>query len=87
MTPLDAGNIVFQHLIDLPNCDCVFCSTIDNSTGQTRLFLVFHDLHRIYIRNTSKDSWDELQDVSQYEIIRDRFSHALHEEKIPCLST
>ena len=87
MEHLDAGTIVFQHLINLPNCDCVFCSTIENSTGQTRLFLVFNDRRRIYIRNGFKDSWDELSDAAQYQCIRDRFNDALLEQKVPCFST
>ena len=87
MRHLDVSTIEFQHLIDLPNCDCVFCSTIENSTGQSRLFLVFNERRRIYIRNGLNNSWDELKDEFQYECIRDRFNRAIMEQEIPCFST
>ncbi len=87
MEPLDTGAIVFHHLIDLPNCDCVFCSTVESSTGRTRLFLVFNERRRIYIRNGFNDSWDELRDESQYESIRNGFNRAIMEQHIPCFST
>ncbi|NND53063.1 MAG: hypothetical protein HKN54_11745 [Flavobacteriaceae bacterium] len=86
MEQFNAVNIVFQHLIDLPNCDCVFCSTVDNSTGRTKLFLVFNERRRIYIRNGAKDTWDEIKDENQYECIKDRFNQAILEQKIPCFS-
>lgn len=87
MEPFDAGTIVFHHLIDLPNCDCVFCSTVEASTGQTRLFLVFDERRRIYVRNGTKDTWDEIKDELQYECIRDGFNRAIVEQQIPCFST
>lgn len=39
-------DIAFQHLIDLPNCDCVFCSARENKSGKTRLFLVFNSVEK-----------------------------------------
>lgn len=86
MEQFDAASIVFQHLIDLPNCDCIFCSTVETATGRTRLFLVFRQRDRIYIRNGSKDTWDELKDKPQYQLVMDRFSRAVHEQKVPCFS-
>ncbi|MBP9854087.1 MAG: hypothetical protein KBD53_04385 [Candidatus Omnitrophica bacterium] len=86
MEQFDATSIVFQHLIDLPNCDCIFCSAVENATGRTRLLLVFKERKRIYIRNGLKDTWDELKESNQYKFIMDGFNRAIHEQKIPCFS-
>lgn len=86
MEQFDAASIVFQHLIDLPNCDCVFCSTVETSTGRTKLFLIFSERRRIYVRNGMKDTWDELKDAAQYNCIKDLFGKAVTEQKVPCFS-
>lgn len=86
MEPFDADAVVFHHLIDLPNSDCVFCSTVDTSTGRTRLFLIFHERNRIYVRNGVRDTWDELRDAGQYRSISRRYSRAVQEKNIPCFS-
>ena len=78
-------DLVFQHLIDLPHCDCVFCSTREQSTGITRLFLVFNDEQRIYMRNSVKETWDELDD-ERYRSVRRGFDMALQESRVPCFS-
>lgn len=86
MEQLDAPSIVFQHLIDLPNCDCVFCSTVETSTGRTKLFLIFSERKRIYVRNGMKDTWDELKDAVQYDCLKELFERAVSEQKVPCFS-
>ncbi len=78
--------LVFQHLIDLPHCDCVFCSTRERSTGITRLFLVFNDEKRIYMRNSVKETWDELDDSDRCRSVRRGFDMALRENSVPCFS-
>jgi len=79
-------DVVFQHLIDMPNCDCVFCSTKETTTGKTRLYLVFNERQRIYVRNGVKDMWDELEDEQEYNHVKTRFNNAISERKIPCFS-
>lgn len=79
-------DIDFQHFIDLPDCDCVFCSARDRKNGKTRLFLVFHERQRIYIRNGIKDTWDEVKDERDYVQVRRRFDRAIVERKIPCFT-
>jgi len=79
-------DLVFQHLIDLPNCDCVFCFTRERASGRTRLFLIFNEQRRIYIRNGIKDTWDELKDNREYDQVRQRFNSAITERKIPCFT-
>lgn len=79
-------DIVFQHLIDLPNCDCVFCSTLEKSTGRTRLFLIFNEHRRIYVRNAIKDTWDEVREEREYDFVRRGFNQAIEERNIPCFS-
>ncbi len=77
----------FQHLIDYPNCDCVYCSTRDKSTGRARLFLVFNERRRIYVRNGVKNSWEELTDEGSYNTVRVRFNEAVVNDRIPYLTT
>jgi len=79
-------DIIFQHLIDLPNCDCVFCAACESKSGKTRLFLVFNEQRRIYIRNGIKDTWDELKDEHDYDQIRQRFNRAIAERDVPCFT-
>jgi len=78
--------IVFQHFIDLPRCECVFCSAKEMKSGRTRLFLVFNDQQRIYIRNAINDTWDELKDELEYDHVHTRFNLAVTERKIPCFT-
>ena len=82
----NVDDIVFQHLIDLPNCDCVFCSTLDKSTGRTRLFLIFNERRRIYVRNAIKDTWEEIKEEREYDSIRKGFNRVIEERNIPCFS-
>lgn len=85
---MDEDNgIVFQHLIDLPNSNCVFCSAKEEKTGKTRLFLIFNEKRRIYIRNGLKETWDELTDEAAYNRIKDGFNNIIVERKIPCFSS
>ena len=79
-------DLIFQHLIDLPHCDCVFCSTRERSTGITRLFLVFNDEQRIYMRNSVQETWDELDDGDRYRSVRRGFDTALRENSVPLFS-
>ncbi len=84
MEQFHAQCIVFQHLIELPNCDCLFCSTVDTSTGRTELFLVFEERDRIYIRNRIKDTWDELKEEQDFQIIREKFNLAKMQHSVHC---
>ena len=79
-------DIIFQHIIELPNCDCVFCSTKELTTGITRLFLIFNDQRRIYARNGLKSTWEEVKDSYLCGCIRKGFKRVIKERKIPCFS-
>jgi len=78
--------IVFEHLVELPNCDCVFCSTRDPQSHRVKLFLIFNEQRRIYVRNGSRQTWDELKDGKEYEYVRNGFNQAIIDRKIPCFS-
>ena len=79
-------DIVFQHLIDLPNCDCVFCSTLEKTSGRIKLFLIFNERRRIYVRNAIKDTWEEIKEEREYDSVRKGFNRVIEERKIPCFS-
>jgi len=80
-------DIVFQHLVDLPSCDSVFCSTRERKSGRVRLFLISNEQKRIYIRNGVKDTWDELKNEQDYDEIRRRFNSVIIEREIPCYTS
>ncbi len=75
--------LVFKHMIELPHCECVFCSTQEEQTGRTRLFLVFKDRKKVYIRNGIKGNWEEVTDQGEHDIVWDGFEHAVMERKVP----
>ncbi len=77
-------SLVFQHLVDMPNSDCVFCSTLDQETGDLMLFVIFHHKNRIYQRNNVQDAWDELTGEHETRCIREKLEYALRERKVPC---
>ena len=76
--------IIFEHLIELPNCECVFGCAQDTGLGKRRLFLIFNDERRIYRRNSMKDTWDELIDQIEYDRVNSGFHNAVLERRIPC---
>ena len=82
----EKNSFIYQHIIDLPHSECVFCAAQETSTGKIRLFLIFKDHYRIYIRNGLKDTWDEVQDERQHLSIRNSFTQAITERKVPCYS-
>ena len=76
--------LIFHHLISLPNANCVYCSTRESLTGKARLFLVFNDQRRIYYRNGTKGTWEELRDMEVFEMVRDGFRRVIEKRTIPC---
>jgi hypothetical protein len=76
--------LVFKHLIELESCECVFCSAMDADSGRTKIYLVFKELERIYMRNARRGTWDELKDEEECQTVRCGFEKAVMERKIPC---
>lgn len=60
MPILSTNSIIFKHMIDLKSCGCVFCYTQEESSGRTRLFLIFKDKGRVYSRNGLRGIWEEM---------------------------
>lgn len=83
----EKDEFIFQHLIDMFNFNCTFCSTRERSTGKTRLFLVFNQPQRIYVRNPMKESWDEIKGKDEKEQVLTGFNNAVREKNIPCFTT
>ena len=82
------SELVFRHLVQFPNFDCVFCSTEERDTGKTRLFLVFNSQKRkVYLRNGLKGTWDELRNEEECDFIRQHYDSAVKERNIPLYST
>ena len=87
MTTLNATNIVFKHMIELKSCGCVFCYTQEESSGRSRLFLIFKDKGRVYSRNGLRGTWEELPYPQDASLIIEAFDQAVIEQKIPCFAT
>ena len=74
---------IFRHMVELPHCECVFCSTEEEHTGRTKLFLVFQNSHKVYMRHSIKGNWEEVLNAEERELVRDGFQQAVLERKIP----
>lgn len=87
MSIVTQQDLVIKHLIEMPNSQCVFCSTVENSTGRSQLFLIFQHQQKIYKRNGLKGTWHEMEDRDEYLTVRSLFMQALRQRNIPCYST
>jgi len=83
MSTSNQQKIIFSHMIELPSSQCVFCVTKDVKM-RTRIFLVFKDKDKIYSRNGLLGTWDEIQDKTEVDTVRQGFEQAIIERKIPC---
>ena len=75
--------LLFKHMIELPHCECVFCSTQEEQTGRIRLFLVFKQRRKVYLRNGLKGNWEEVTDPDEYATVWDGFGNAVMERRVP----
>ena len=82
-----ASNIIFKHMIELKSCGCVFCYTQEESSGRTRLFLIFKDKGRVYSRNGLRAIWEEMHNSEESAQILETYDKAIKEQKIPCFAT
>ena len=80
------NNLVFKHMVELTNCQCLFCSAQEKSTGRLKLFLIFNQQGKVYSRNGIKGTWEEIKNAGENDSIRQRCDHALKEKSIPCYS-
>ncbi|MBP6342594.1 MAG: hypothetical protein KA403_01510 [Candidatus Omnitrophica bacterium] len=87
MSILPTNSIIFKHMIDLKSCGCVFCYTQEESSGRTRLFLIFKDKGRVYSRNGLRGIWEEMNNPQESAYILETYSKAIAEQKIPCFAT
>jgi len=78
--------LVFKHLIEVTDSQCVFCSTLEKSTGRTKLFLVFQNEPKIYRHNGLQHTWNTL-DEEDTACVRRQFDCVLKESSVPCYTT
>ncbi|MBF0618995.1 MAG: hypothetical protein HQL19_02380 [Candidatus Omnitrophica bacterium] len=83
MMTLTRSKLIFKHMVELPHCECVFCSTQEEDTGRTKIYLVFKDKHKIYQRNGIKGNWEDVVDPEDYQNVWEGFEHAITDRKIP----
>jgi len=83
MMTLTQPKLVFNHMVELPHCECVFCSTQEEGTGRSRIYLVFKDKRRVYHRNGTRGSWEEVVSVDERQAVWDGFEQAITERRIP----
>ena len=87
MPMLNTSAIVFKHMIELKSCGCVFCYTQEESSGRTRLFLIFKDKGRVYSRNGLRGIWEEMHSSEETSQILETYNKAITEQNIPCFAT
>ena len=87
MVTFNHQKIVFRHMIELSNCECIFCSAEEVISGKTRLYLIFRSQGKIYTRNGLQGTWDQIEDIEELQNIKDGFIKAVSERKIPCFMT
>lgn len=54
------SDIAFDHAVEFPEDDIIFGAGREQSSGRSRLFLIFNHTGRIYSRNGRADSWEVL---------------------------
>lgn len=75
--------LIFKHMVELPHCECVFCSAEEEQTHRARIYLVFKERHKVYQRNGIKGNWEEVTDREEHARVWDGFEQAVTERKIP----
>ena len=75
--------LIFNHMVELPHCECVFCSAQEEETGRTRIYLVFKEKQKVYSRNGIKGNWEEVAEADERASVWDGFEQAIMERKIP----
>ncbi len=83
MLTLTGSKLIFKHMVELPHCECVFCSTQDEATRRTKIYLVFKENHKVYQRNGIKGNWEEVVDIEDRQNVWEGFERAVIERKIP----
>ena len=75
--------LIFKHMVELPHCECVFCSAQEEENGRTRIYLIFKERHKIYSRNGIRGNWEEVADPEDHANVWEGFEQAVTERKIP----
>jgi hypothetical protein len=83
MVTCTQSKLIFKHMVELPHCGCVFCSTEEEVTRRTRIFLIFKDKDKIYQRNGVKGNWEEVVGSDEHQNVWNGFEQAITERKIP----
>ena len=83
MITLAHPKIQFKHMVELPHCECVFCSAEEEETHRTRIYLVFKERQKVYQRNGIKGNWEEIADQENHDHVWEAFEKAITERKIP----
>jgi hypothetical protein len=77
------SNLIFRHMVEFPTFDCVFCSTEIEASGKTRLYLIFNDRKKVYLRNGLRETWDEVINDSESVAVREGYHSAIENQSIP----
>ena len=75
--------LIFKHMVELPHCECVFCSAEEEQTHRTKIYLVFKERHKVYQRNGIKGNWEEVTHRDDYAHVWEAFEHAVTDRRIP----
>jgi len=75
----------FKHFVSIPSSDCVI-ATAQDERSRIKLFLIINGNGPIYTRNGIKDTWDQLDSVTDHTV-RKLVQDALGDKAIPHYST
>lgn len=77
--------LIFQHMVDLTHCGCVFCTVQEGTTGRNRVYLIFKDKQKAYQRNPHRGNWEAIEDEKEHAHVLASFENAVSEKRIPNL--
>ena len=83
MNMVHMHEMVFQHLIEMPSFNGIFCSAKECASGKTRLFRLFKNNKKVYLRNGIKGTWEELPNEPSSNLVQDVLNKVIKERKIP----
>ena len=80
-------NVVLSHLIEVPYSHCFFASAKGETTGKSKLYLLFNHEGPIYARSGIRQSWEPINDQRTVTTLRAQIDRAREDKTIPCYSS
>ncbi len=69
MCPIKFEQLAFDHIVEFTKDSTLFAAARENGNDHLRIFLINEASGRVYTRNGSADSWEELTGNERITII------------------